>query len=80
LKAVLASKIAEPIMEAQSENLCADAGYAGETPCKVILAAGYKPHVRPRGEEQREKLETLLSKHDGGSLRPATLGSIGSAS
>ena len=50
LKAVLENKIAEPI-------ICADAGYAGEAPCKGMLAAGYKPHVRPRGEEQREKLE-----------------------
>jgi len=30
LKAVLENKIAEPIMEAEPENLCADAGYAGE--------------------------------------------------
>ena len=28
LKAVLENKIAEPIMEAEPENLCADAGYA----------------------------------------------------
>jgi transposase len=57
LKAVLANKIAESIMEAESEKLCADAGYAGEAPCKVMLAAGYKPYVRLRGEERREKLE-----------------------
>jgi hypothetical protein len=57
LKAVLAHKIAEPIIEAESEKLCADAGYAEEAPFKVMPATGYKPHVRPRGEEQREKLE-----------------------
>ena len=45
-------------MESESENLCADAGYAGEAPRKVILAAGYEPHVRSRGEEQREKVES----------------------
>jgi len=55
LKAVSANKIAEPIMEVESENLCADAKYAGEAPCEVMFASGYKPHVRPRGEEQREK-------------------------
>lgn len=44
-------------MESERENLCTDAGYAGEAPRKVMLAAGYEPHVRPRGEEQREKVE-----------------------
>lgn len=44
-------------MESELENLCADAGYAGEAPCKAMVEAGYEPHVRPRGEEQREKLE-----------------------
>jgi putative transposase len=58
LRAVLANKIVEPIMESESENLCADAGYAGEAPRKAILAAGYEPHVRSRGEEQREKVES----------------------
>jgi len=62
LQAVLANKIAEPIMESESENLCADAGYAGEAPRKVILAAGYEPHVRSRGEEQREKVENTSYK------------------
>jgi transposase len=31
------------------ENLCADAGYVGAGP--AILAYGYTPHLRPRGEE-----------------------------
>jgi hypothetical protein len=75
LKAVLANKIAEPIMDAAFENLCSDAGYAGEAACKVNFAAGYKLHVRPRGEKQREKLENPSSRRNGWSLRPAILGS-----
>jgi putative transposase len=62
LQAVLANRIVDPIMEAKSENLCADAGYAGDAPRNVMLAAGYEPHVRPRGEEQREKLENPFFK------------------
>ena len=49
-------------MESESENLCADAGYAGEAPRKVILAAGYEPHVRSRSEERREKVENTSYK------------------
>ena len=44
-------------MESETENLCADAGYAGEAPRRAMFDAGYEPHVRPRGEEQREKVE-----------------------
>ena len=54
LAAVLENKIAEPVMEAQPENLCADAGYAGEALAKTMREAGYVPHVRPRGEEKLE--------------------------
>jgi IS5 family transposase len=39
----------------EEENLCADAAYAGDTPRRKMIAAGYRPHVRPRGEERREK-------------------------
>ena len=63
LQAVLANKIVEPIMGSKYENLCADAGYAGEALRKVILAAGYEPHVRSRGEEQREKVGNALRGH-----------------
>lgn len=80
LKAVLANKIAEPIMESELENLCADAGYAGEVPFKAMVEAGYDPHVRSRGEEQREKLENPSFKARRGALEPAILGSTGSAS
>lgn len=60
LKRVLEQKIAEPIMAAQKENLCADAGYAGDAPKQVMIGAGYEPHVRPRGEERKEKISNPL--------------------
>lgn len=49
-------------MESVQENLCADAGYAGEDPRKVMVAAGYESHVRPRGEEKRDKENNPLFK------------------
>lgn len=49
-------------MESEHEKLCADAGYAGESPREIMIAAGYEPHVRPRGEEKREKVENPLFK------------------
>lgn len=49
-------------MESEQENLCADAGYAGDGPRKAMIAAGYAPHVRPRGEEKREKEANPLFK------------------
>lgn len=67
-------------MEGQTENLCADAGYAGETPQVAMVAAGYTPHVRPRGEERREKIVNPLLWLGGGLLRLATLGSTAFAS
>ena len=33
------------------QHLCADAAYTGDPPRKIIEKAGYKPHVRSRGEE-----------------------------
>lgn len=62
LEAVLANKIIEPIMQSERERLCADAGYAGKSPRKAMLAAGYEPHVRSRGEEKREKENDPLFK------------------
>ena len=55
LEVVLKSKIARPATRLQKENLCADAGYAGEAPKQKIVQAGYVPHVRSRGEEKLEK-------------------------
>jgi transposase len=49
-------------MKSQRENLCADAGYSGEKPRKILTSAGYKPHVRSRGEEKREKENDPLFK------------------
>ncbi len=42
--------------EATSENpqhLCMDAGYTGST--ELVEARGYTAHIRPRGEEKKEK-------------------------
>jgi putative transposase len=33
------------------ENLCADAGYAGQPAKQAIEERNYVPHIRPRGEE-----------------------------
>lgn len=59
---VLQGKIVEPIMEAELENLCADAGYSSKAPREAMVAAGYQPHVRPRGEEKKEKRKNPLFK------------------
>ena len=56
LQAVLKQKTVSPVMADLQENLCADAGYAGAGPEADMRAAGYQPHVRPRGEERREKV------------------------
>ena len=37
------------------QNLCLDAGYVGEAARREIEQRGYIPHVRPRGEEIKEK-------------------------
>ena len=56
LEAVLSGKLVEPIMQNEEENLCADAGYAGEEPKQKMIAAGYTLHIRSRGEEKLEKV------------------------
>ena len=57
LVAVLDSKIVHQpeTIKAVAENLCADAGYVGETADAIIRRHGYIPYVRPRGEEIRAK-------------------------
>jgi putative transposase len=57
LGAVLDSKIAHQPDTAKAvvENLCADAGYVGDTALAIIREHGYIPHVRPRGEEIKAK-------------------------
>lgn len=57
---VLANRVVESILKEQTENLCADAGYAGEAPRVAMVAAGYQPHMRSRGEEQREQIVNPL--------------------
>ena len=44
-----------PVQEPLRENLCLDAGYAGEPARKAVEARHYVPHVRPRGEEVATK-------------------------
>lgn len=49
LEALLAAKVVKA-PDGISENLCLDAGYVGKAEC--VIAAGYTPHIRPRGEER----------------------------
>jgi transposase len=61
LEAVLYSKIAHrpDTAKAVAENLCADAGCAGEKADATIGSHGYIPHVRPRGE----KIKAIRNQH-----------------
>jgi transposase len=43
-------------MQNEEENLCADAGYTGDEPKQKMIASGYVPHIRARGEEKLEKV------------------------
>jgi len=52
---VLRQKVVNQSKSTVRENLCADAGYFGVGPAKTILSAGYKAHVRGRGEEKQAK-------------------------
>jgi transposase len=56
LAAVSARKVVHSHMEDEEENLCADAGYVGDEPKRQMMKAGYKAHIRSRGEEKREKI------------------------
>jgi len=67
-------------MESELENLCADAGYTGEAPCKAMVEAGYGPHVRLRVQNSGRSWKTRLPKRVDGSLKAAILGSTGSVS
>ena len=40
-------------MEDHPQNLCLDAGYTGST--ETVEQRGYIAHIRPRGEEKKEK-------------------------
>ncbi len=52
LEALLDARVARPGPQ-EEENLCLDAGYVGKD--DVVKDRGYKPHIRPRGEEISEK-------------------------
>ena len=39
--------------EGHPQNLCLDAGYTGSA--ELVQQRGYTPHIRPRGEEKKEK-------------------------
>jgi len=49
-------------MAGQIENLCADAGYTGEEVAQRMEALGYRPHIRPRGEERLAKITNPVFK------------------
>lgn len=58
------SKLLEPTLSsvvierpATKQHLCLDAGYVGPACLRIVQAAGYEPHIRPRGEEAKEKTE-----------------------
>jgi IS5 family transposase len=57
--AVLDGKVVEPVAseceEAIIENLCADAGYDSKKAREEMVAHGYVPHIRSRGEEMASK-------------------------
>jgi transposase len=61
LASVLGGRVVAPVTENEEkdeEHLCADAAYTGAEPGQIMIAAGYTPHVRPRGEEKLEKERT----------------------
>lgn len=39
------------------QHLCADAGFVGQQAYQDMLERDYTPHVRPRGEESKAKLQ-----------------------
>ena len=51
-----------PVQNPPVENLCVDAGYAGEPARKAIENRNYVPHVRPRGEEVAAKKRNPRSR------------------
>ena len=59
LAAVLDARVVGPLPDADgvvpSENLCADAGYAGQPADTTIREHGFVPHVRSRKDEQTNK-------------------------
>ena len=59
LAAVLGGKVVHqcPDEDAVVENLCADKGYDSAKAREDMMAHGYVPHVRSRGEEKEAKIK-----------------------
>ncbi|MDR1788967.1 MAG: hypothetical protein LBR12_01170 [Opitutaceae bacterium] len=54
------------------ENLLLDAGFVA---CDTVAGFyGYVPHIRPRGEERREKSKTRASAPNAGLWKVSSLG------
>jgi transposase len=45
-----------PVAPRARQHLCADAGFVGAAALQNMLDRHYTPHVRPRGEERRDKV------------------------
>jgi len=45
-------EVERPDIFARPQHLCLDKGYTGEPALEVIVARGFVPHVRGRGEEK----------------------------
>lgn len=57
LEAVLDNVVVPRPGDSIQQNLCADAAYTGAVAYEIIVAHGYTPHVRSRGEEKRDKVQ-----------------------
>jgi hypothetical protein len=51
LDPLLKARIIDPTDADAIKNLCLDAAYVGKE--AVVVANGYVPHIRPRGEEKK---------------------------
>jgi transposase len=51
LDPLLKARIVGQGEDSVSQNLCLDAAYVGKE--KVVIANGFVPHIRPRGEEKK---------------------------
>ena len=72
LAAVLEGKVVCQVLGADGvwveENLCADSGYVGKEADALMRAAGYIPHVVPRGEEKKLKDATWAAQKESGDI------------
>ena len=72
LASVLEGKVVCQVVGADGswvdEHLCADNGYAGKQADALIRAAGYIPHVVPRGEEKKLKDAAWAAQKESGEI------------